>query len=863
MLAVLVGPLPAAAAIGPSSPPSPRLGLVAAIAATGIERHPVELVGGSVDPFTGADAAGAIVAVPPGFSTMVIEAAASSVFAVRLEIGGRWGPWVDLASGGDEAPDADVTLVRGFGPVALPATAERVEVVRLRGADRSIIATFLPDAAQGTDAGPGPAVAGAQAAATGARPVIVGRSEWATAGWAFDTPGCERGPTYSDNLQAVVIHHTVTANTYRPDQVDDLLRAIYYSHVVVNGWCDIGYNFVVDRFGTIWEARTGGTDRPVIGGHAKGFNTSTMGVALLGQHQPGASPTAADTTGQADAAVQALAAWKLGLHGIDPRGTTWLRNTSTSTRERLAGGEWHRLPTIFGHRDVGLTSCPGGHGMDLVAALPGALDAGHPGGRPFVHAGWNPAEVGSGLVTVDGRGGIRPAGSATVPGIGAPTTGAVSPTPLPSPTVRAVAAHRTGTSVDGYVLGADGVLHPFGARPAVAGSVSGTGDAVDVALAPSGGWVVTATGRIVGFGGQPDRTPSGLATPVVGAALDAAGNGYLVAGDGRLSTVGAAPATQIAAVAAGGAIDAVDVATRPGGGGWVLAADGRLHPFGGTPPVERPIAGGSAPTNRVVAVGVAAGGIGGWVVTADGQIWPFGGARLIPAALTNAADGDIVDAAVVEPVVTPAFATSSLGRYLDAVVQLFLGRAATAADFDHWEGRYTYGGGRTPVTQGLAASEEWAGQRIDALYVNVLGRPGEPAGRRYWLDRMIEGLPLNQVGVYFYGSAEYRAQAPTPEAYVDRLYQVLLGRQAEPGGRAYWAAELTSGRAAPPDVVAGFYASEESRRSRVTTLYRDVLGRDPDPGGLSYWAQELLVRDDVNLAAELAASEEFHANALR
>jgi hypothetical protein len=111
--------------------------------------------------------------------------------------------------------------------------------------------------------------------------------------------------------------------------------------------------------------------------------------------------------------------------------------------------------------------------------------------------------------------------------------------------------------------------------------------------------------------------------------------------------------------------------------------------------------------------------------------------------------------------------------------------------------------------------------------------------------------------VNFYGSAEYVEASGSLERYVDRLYLALLGRSADPAGRRYWAGLLTSGRADPPEVAAGFYASAESRRGRVRALYQDVLSRQPDDAGLEYWSERLLGFDDILLAAELAASDEL------
>ena len=90
------------------------------------------------------------------------------------------------------------------------------------------------------------------------------------------------------------------------------MRGIEVYHVQGNGWNDIGYNFLVDRFGTIYEGRGGGIDRNVIGAHAQGFNTGTVGVALIGNF------TAATPTQAQQAALVRLLAWRLDVAHVDP-----------------------------------------------------------------------------------------------------------------------------------------------------------------------------------------------------------------------------------------------------------------------------------------------------------------------------------------------------------------------------------------------------------------------------------------------------------------------------------------------------------------------------------------------------------------
>jgi len=128
-----------------------------------------------------------------------------------------------------------------------------------------------------------------------------------------------------------------------------------------NGWNDIGYNLLIDRFGTIYEGRAGGVDRPVIGAHAQGFNGQTAGIALVGNFQTATPPAATLDS------LQAVIKWKLALAGI----TRQERVAMISTGGRLSRFKWGR--TVFarpvsGHRDLGFTECPG---TSLYGRLPG------------------------------------------------------------------------------------------------------------------------------------------------------------------------------------------------------------------------------------------------------------------------------------------------------------------------------------------------------------------------------------------------------------------------------------------------------------------------------------------------------------
>ena len=146
------------------------------------------------------------------------------------------------------------------------------------------------------------------ATAATAQPRIVSR-----AAWGANESIRRAGPDYSDTVKAAFVHHTVQSNSYSPSESAALVRSDYLYHVRTRGWNDIGYNFLVDRYGRVFEGRYGGVTRAVLGAHAGGFNTNSTGVALLGTF------TTARPTGPMLAALQRLLAWKLDLTHVDPR----------------------------------------------------------------------------------------------------------------------------------------------------------------------------------------------------------------------------------------------------------------------------------------------------------------------------------------------------------------------------------------------------------------------------------------------------------------------------------------------------------------------------------------------------------------
>ncbi|MEU4213570.1 N-acetylmuramoyl-L-alanine amidase [Streptomyces sp. NPDC026206] len=179
----------------------------------------------------------------------------------------------------------------------------------------------------------------------GPRPRIVTR-----AGWGADESLRERGFAYTKTVRAAFAHHTASGNGYSCAQSASVIRGIYRYHVVSSGWRDIGYNFLVDKCGTVYEGRAGGVAKPVRGAHTLGFNTNSMGIAVLGSFAK-ANPPAAVVN-----ALARLTAWKLGLYGVNPLGNATLVSGGGN---RYKKGTSVRLKVISGHRDGYVTECPG------------------------------------------------------------------------------------------------------------------------------------------------------------------------------------------------------------------------------------------------------------------------------------------------------------------------------------------------------------------------------------------------------------------------------------------------------------------------------------------------------------------------
>ncbi len=280
---------------------------------------------------------------------------------VRLRVEDATGApseWSDLELNGvGLAPNPEATANgeqrSGSEPVWVgPSFGVQLEILTLSGSDPQDVRLILVDPGESpADRTPGRLQGGLDEANAAANaPNIYSRAQWGA-----DESIRSWDPQYASTTKAATLHHTADSNDYTAEDVPSMLRGIYYYHAVSLGWGDIGYNVIVDKFGRIWEGRYGGTASSVIGAHAGGFNTFTFGVSMIGNYEVTPAPEVMI------ASVVAVMAWKLGMYGVDPRGRSQLTSGGGGTSRYLAG-QTVTLPNIFGHRDVGSTTCPGQYG---------------------------------------------------------------------------------------------------------------------------------------------------------------------------------------------------------------------------------------------------------------------------------------------------------------------------------------------------------------------------------------------------------------------------------------------------------------------------------------------------------------------
>lgn len=583
-----------------------------------------------IDPTRGySSVGGAAPTVGPGWSTtaelpipgqmvsLQWTGSANARLAIRSHRpGGGWSQWVSADAHDGEGPDHgsfEDTARPNVGPIWVGDGTDQVEL-RI---DEGKLSGLELDTLRSTRGSTSP-FSLQSALAAPAFPGVHPRSAWGAGPWMDSNGSCRPEPIKAPRIRMAIVHHTVTTNSYNTAQARDLIRGIYHHHTNTNGWCDVAYNFFIDRFGNIYEGRTGSIQSPVVGGHAAGFNTGSIGIALLGQYHPSASPAPAHvSTAQRDA-LRRLCGWLFGEYGVDAGARIWFNSYGNS---RFPRDTPVLLPAITTHRDVGVTSCPGNNVVPLLAGLRGDVQRDVALTAPTKQR-WSPQSSGPAMAVLDAYGGVHPAG--ITPALGS------NATYWPNWKIaRGVIIHdrHSGHMVDAY-----GGLHPFGSAPRVRNSAyRANQDAmrgITAGPVPGSGYVLERTGDLHPFGGAPAVTVTGRWPSAWNTAIAAVSNadgtgGYVLDAFGALHSWGDAPrATGITGYWHGWRI-ARDVALRPDGtSGWVLDAYGGLHPFGGAPRVAAPwYTSGQARFRTVIA---DASGTGGWVLDHDGHIHAFG-----------------------------------------------------------------------------------------------------------------------------------------------------------------------------------------------------------------------------------------------
>lgn len=355
-------------------------------------------------------------------------------FKVRTRTGDTWSEWMDLEYHDEHGPDPDSEEGQHARPGTDALLVGEVDQVQVRAAatdrlpvdmklavidpgtdtdtvlERPALDTSTMDEGDGEEPGEPTDDADEDGIALSAatytpKPQIFSRSQWGA-----DESMREKSSLSYFEVHAGFVHHTVNANDYSRAEVPALLRGIYAYHTQSRGWSDIGYNFLVDRFGRIWEGRYGGVDRPVVGAHTLNYNDYAFAMSAIGNY---------DTKQPSKAIVQAygaLFAWKLSLHGVD-----------ASSTKQWVGSKYFQA--VNGHRDAASTACPGRY---LYAKIPEIRKL-----AAAAQKGWDGRNLESNLAgtehpdlivrrTSDGKGVILPTGGLTTFGAALPAASGIA-----------------------------------------------------------------------------------------------------------------------------------------------------------------------------------------------------------------------------------------------------------------------------------------------------------------------------------------------------------------------------------------------------------------------------------------------------
>jgi hypothetical protein len=528
---------------------------------------------------------------------------------------GSWSDWASIDGDPSEGPDVGTAEYRhsknvtSAGPVWV---GDGVHDVQVRVKDGAMPNLRMQSLHSKTPAGSLPGIK--SAGADPAWPNVIMRNQWgADESWRTCAPD-PPPPT----VRFGVVHHTVNSNTYAPGDVPGIIQGIYYFHTHTNGWCDIGYNFLVDRFGRIFEGRYGGVTVPVVGAHAGGFNTGSTGVAAIGDF------TTTPMPGATYNALRTIFTWKFWVHRVNV-GAPVTVTAADFSGSRYPAGTVVTLPTIIGHRDVDETDCPGDGAYPLIPNLRNDVANDLINTQPYPY-GWYTKGSGAGALAVTTRGGLYPSGGqAPVSQTGFWPGGNV-----------ARAAMRIGSG--GVVADLYGGLQPFGgaAKPGGGGYWPGKDIIRGMAKGPAAGsgYELDDWGALHPFGGAPPAVGGpwwqgqdvarGVVTRADGV------SGYVLDMAGGIHPFGGAPAVQGTGYWPGKDVARGIALSSNGTSGYVLDSNGAVHPFGGAPNVSSSAYRPGVDYARGL---IMNGASSGWILSYDGGIWSFGGAPALPASM--------------------------------------------------------------------------------------------------------------------------------------------------------------------------------------------------------------------------------------
>ncbi len=297
--------------------------------------------------------------------------------SLRTRQDSAWSTWKKVPYHPDEGPDPSSAEGRNATPGTDPIYVGEVDDVQVRAVtDSGVAPTGMKISARGPRQGSGPR-SSARASTPGGSRLTAGDTDdtgdtddvadtadaaadvtmaasvtrkpriYSRKQWGADERMRDKRSLHYGEVHGGFVHHTVNANSYKRSQVPSIIRGIYAYHTQSRGWSDVGYNFLVDRFGRIWEGRAGGVGRPVVGAHTLGYNDDSFAMSAIGNFET-RRPTSAMVR-----AYGRLFAWKLGLHGVRTGARVWITK--------------RHFRAISGHRDAGQTACPGKY---LYAKIP-------------------------------------------------------------------------------------------------------------------------------------------------------------------------------------------------------------------------------------------------------------------------------------------------------------------------------------------------------------------------------------------------------------------------------------------------------------------------------------------------------------